>query len=80
LVLVVERAVDVFEAVEPDNVVAPGFVRVSCRPAGSRVLECLVEVSGCPEAPERLLTMRNSVDDLLSHVIVAVGALRAARG
>jgi len=52
-----------YDAVEPDNRIAPPHIRVHCSPKDN-VLECTVRVEGC-EDPKRILTLRNTVDDLL---------------
>ncbi|MCE4625734.1 MAG: hypothetical protein F7C35_07740 [Desulfurococcales archaeon] len=52
-----------YEAVEPDNRGAPPHIKVSCTPKDN-ALECTVRVEGC-EDPKRILTLRNTVDDLL---------------
>ncbi|MCE4627696.1 MAG: hypothetical protein F7C34_00910 [Desulfurococcales archaeon] len=52
-----------WRALEPDNLEAPPHLRVSCSPA-DRTLRCRVEVVGC-EDPRRILTLRNTLDEIL---------------
>ncbi|MEN2999888.1 MAG: KEOPS complex subunit Pcc1 [Acidilobaceae archaeon] len=67
-----ESAAALLEAVEPDNARAPEWLQVSCRQAEG-ALECLVELS-C-EDPQRLLSLRNTLDDLLLSLRAALDAL-----
>ena len=62
-----------YEAVEPDNRDAPSHIKVSCTPEDNS-LECEVMVEGC-EDPKRVLTLRNTVDDLLLALRSALEAL-----
>ncbi len=74
----VKHARHVLEAVNPDNLVAPKHVRVSCDLAGDERIRCVIEVGGCPDNAERLLTLRNTIDDLINHMIVAAKTLETA--
>lgn len=61
------------KALEPDNKHTPPHLRVSCRGAGE-VLECEVIVEGCRD-PARILTLRNTIDDLLISVRAALDSI-----
>lgn len=61
-----------------DNASAPAGVRVSCIARGPRVV-CDVEVAGCDD-PRRVLTARNTADDLLLDLRAALSSLRALQG
>jgi len=63
-------------ALEPDNRQAPSHVRVSCAPLADTVV-CEVHVKGCGD-PKRILTLRNTVDDLVQAARAALEALEAA--
>ncbi|MEB3789775.1 MAG: hypothetical protein GSR72_07800 [Desulfurococcales archaeon] len=54
---------NVLESIEPDNLVSPRHVSIECRET-SRGIECKIIVRGC-EDPKRVLTLRNTIDDLL---------------
>lgn len=69
-----EDPVALARALEPDNRAAPPGVRVECR--GSTVLYCIVEAE-C-RSPRGILTLRNTVDDLLQSLQAAVSALKAS--
>ena len=56
--------VSLYKSLEPDNRQAPPHLRVSCKPAEGTV-ECVVEVRGC-EDPRRILTLRNTIDEILA--------------
>ncbi|MEB3847229.1 MAG: hypothetical protein GSR74_04560 [Desulfurococcales archaeon] len=62
-----------YDAVEPDNRDAPPHIKVSCTPKDN-ALECTVRVTGCGN-PKRVLTLRNTVDDLLLALRSALEAL-----
>ncbi len=70
----VEHPGDLAKALEPDNARAPPGVSVMC--TGDGVLECVVEVE-C-RGPRGILTLRNTVDDLLQALQAAESALRAS--
>ena len=67
-----EKALALLEAVEPDNAQAPAWLRVSCSHVNG-ALECSVEMS-C-EDPQRILSLRNTLDDLLLSLRAALDAL-----
>jgi hypothetical protein len=54
---------EIVEALQPDNIRAPPYMRVSCAKHGGKV-ECNIEVYGC-EDPKRILTLRNTIDEIL---------------
>lgn len=60
-------------ALQPDNESTPPHIRVECRGVGE-ALECEVRVEGCGD-PRRILTLRNTVDDLLASVKAAAESL-----
>lgn len=66
-------ALHIVRAVQPDNRETPPHIRVSCQPLGGSV-ECIVVVEGCRD-PKRIMTLRNTVDDLLLAVRAAVESL-----
>jgi len=63
IVIETENSVHLVRALEPDNLDAPGHVSVECR-ALSGLIECAVRVDGC-EDPKRVLTLRNTVDEII---------------
>jgi len=65
------------EALEADNRTAPSWLEVTCRADGSS-LECMVEVHGCGD-PRRLMSLRNTLDDLILNMRAALEAARASR-
>ena len=67
-----------WRALEPDNREAPPHLRVSCSPS-SRALKCRVEVEGC-EDPRRILTLRNTLDEILALAKAVEDSLRALGG
>ena len=66
----------VLNAVEPDNRRTPPHVRVRCRVDETSMI-CELEVEGCDD-PKRVLTFKNTVDDLILAVRTAVSVLEAA--
>jgi len=71
------EAASLAQALEPDNAQAPPHVRVSCTPIADTVV-CEIKVSGCGD-PKRILTLRNTADDLIQAARAALEALGAAR-
>ncbi len=69
------KAEHVLRAIEPDNRQAPPHVSVRCNVEGI-TLKCHVEVDGC-ENPKRILTFKNTIDDLILAVRTAVSVLEA---
>ena len=65
-------------ALEPDNIQAPSHVRVSCR-ALEGAVECVVEVDGC-EDPKRVLTLRNTVDEIITMARTVEEVLSSVTG
>ncbi len=65
------------EALEPDNRSTPPHVMVSCQ-GGEDKVSCRVMVRGCEE-PRRILTLRNTIDDLLISAKAAVDVLEGSR-
>ena len=63
-------------ALEPDNKRVPQWLRVECR-AVETVVECLVHVEGCGD-PRRILSLRNTVDDIILNIRAAIEAARAS--
>ncbi len=61
-----------------DNLSSPPGVSVLCSASGSRIL-CEVKVEGC-EDPRRILTARNTVDDLLLDLRAALSSIRTLKG
>ncbi|MGC9210205.1 MAG: KEOPS complex subunit Pcc1 [Acidilobus sp.] len=61
-----------------DNRTAPPGVNVRCEPVGP-ILRCEVTVKGC-DNPRRLLTARNTVDDLLLGLRAALSSISAVDG
>lgn len=61
-------------ALEPDNRAAPPWLSVSCSEVEGYI-ECLVFVDGCGE-PRRILSLRNTIDDLLRSYKAAFDAVR----
>ena len=53
------------EALEPDNIVTPPGVKIECK-GENDFLECIAEVE-CGN-PMRILTLRNTLEDLLTAV------------
>jgi len=68
------RAVE--SALEPDNENVPAWLRVECRASGCLV-ECWVKVEGC-EDPRRIMSLRNTLDDLILNLRASLAAVEAA--
>ncbi len=67
----------VLNAIEPDNRDSPPHVKVNCRVAGG-LLICTIMVWGCSSNPSRILTLRNTIDDLTSAVKTALESIEHA--
>jgi hypothetical protein len=65
------------DSLEPDNTQAPRGLEVRCWPRGGLV-ECVVRLE-CSE-PRGLLTLRNTIDDLLATAKAALESLESASG
>ncbi|BAN90201.1 KEOPS complex subunit Pcc1 [Aeropyrum camini] len=63
-------------SLEPDNIQTPPWLKVSCTSPGE-VVVCRVEVEGC-DSPRRILSLRNTLDDLLRSYRAAADSLEAA--
>lgn len=63
------------EAIEPDNIQAPSWLSIDCKAVGS-TLECRVEVD-CGN-PQRVLSLRNTLDDLLKAIKAAMEAIEGS--
>ncbi|MCE4618154.1 MAG: hypothetical protein F7C82_01505 [Desulfurococcales archaeon] len=63
----------VARALQPDNQRTPPYLSVSCKEVQGN-LECKVTVEGCSD-PKRILTLRNTVDDLLIAIRAALDSL-----
>ncbi len=74
--LTLEGPPSIAEALEVDNKFAPPWLSVSCRHEGS-VIVCNVEVKECRE-PRRILSLRNTLIDILLCYRAALESLRAA--
>ncbi len=72
-IIEVEAPRSVAEAVEVDNEVAPPWLRVSCT-WQSGTVKCTVVVEDCRE-PRRILSLRNTLDDLLIALKAASDAV-----
>ncbi|MCE4600687.1 MAG: hypothetical protein F7C38_03900 [Desulfurococcales archaeon] len=66
-------AIHLASALQPDNLAAPPHVAVSCTAEGI-YLVCRVTVWGC-EDPKRILTLRNTIDDLFYSLKAALEAV-----
>ena len=62
-------------AITPDNSPAPPGLEISCKAVSEHTLECRVSIS-CNK-PRDILTLRNTLDDLLSALKVAIETLKA---
>ncbi|MDM7274834.1 MAG: KEOPS complex subunit Pcc1 [Thermoprotei archaeon] len=60
------------EALEPDNIITPPGLKVGCK-SRDDTLECTVEVE-CGN-PTRILTLRNTIEDLLTTIKAVVETL-----
>ncbi|MCX8195515.1 MAG: KEOPS complex subunit Pcc1 [Acidilobaceae archaeon] len=67
-----DKARALLEAVGPDNRAAPPWLSVSCSELPG-ALECVISM-GCEE-PSRLLSLRNTLEDLLLSLRAALEAL-----
>jgi len=72
-VVEVEAPRSVAEAVEVDNAVAPPWLRATCT-WDSGIVRCVVRVEGCSD-PRRILSLRNTLDDLLLALKAASDAV-----
>ncbi len=66
-------AIHLASALQPDNLTAPPHVTVNCMAEGL-YLVCRVTVLGCSD-PRRILTLRNTIDDLLYSLKAALEAV-----
>ena len=73
-----ESADAIARSLNVDNKASPRGVIASCAASGSRII-CDVEISGCDD-PRRVLTARNTADDLILDLRAAMSSLRALRG
>ena len=71
------KAVSLERALEPDNAEAPEGLQVECYSVEG-MLECRVTVD-CSD-PRSMLTLRNTVDDILVNLKAAVDAIESAGG
>jgi len=69
-----DAVVHILDSVEPENRITPPWVNVSCR-ARDAVLECKISVDDCSD-PRRILTLRNTIDDLLQAISTALNVLK----
>jgi hypothetical protein len=68
----------VAEALEVDNMVTPPWLSATCTHSGGSI-RCRVEVGGCGD-PKRILSLRNTLIDILLCYRAASEALKAAGG
>ena len=71
-----QGSASVAEALEVDNRTTPPWLKVSCTWGGG-MIRCSVVVSGCND-PRRVLSLRNTLVDILLCYRAAMDALRAA--
>lgn len=67
---------DILKAIQPDNVIVPEWLSIDCRDLDG-VLECTVRVD-C-RIPSRILSLRNTLDDLLRAIRVAIDVIEGSR-
>ena len=65
------------ESLEPDNISPYEWLRIECR-EGEDALSCIVEASECRE-PRKILTLRNTIDDLLAAIKAALAVLEESQ-
>ncbi|MEM0340216.1 MAG: KEOPS complex subunit Pcc1 [Acidilobaceae archaeon] len=61
------------KALEPDNVSAPSWLKVKCEAREAKLI-CSVEIEDCE--PQRMLSLRNTLDDMLMSLKSATEALK----
>jgi hypothetical protein len=69
----VKHSTHLARALEPDNRQSPPHITVACKPLEGS-LECRIRVKGCDD-PKRILTLRNTVDDILIAIRSGMDAL-----
>jgi hypothetical protein len=67
----------VARALQPDNIRAPKDLKIACEPNGGETLVCNIEVS-LVEDPAKILTLRNTFDDLIINMKAAIDSLAKA--
>ncbi|BAF34774.1 hypothetical protein APE_1147a [Aeropyrum pernix K1] len=68
---------EIAESLEPDNLQTPPWLKITCTHQEGSVA-CTVEVEGC-HSPRRILSLRNTIDDLLRSYRAATETLEATR-
>ncbi len=66
------HARDIVEALSPDNRVSPSHVKVNCY--SDKMLHCSIVITGCKK-PNRILTLRNTIDDLILSIKASLETL-----
>ncbi len=69
--------VAVARALQPDNLRAPKDIKIACEPVDDETLVCNIEVSPA-EDPTKILTLRNTFDDLIINMKAAIDSLAKA--
>ena len=73
--LVGEREAEALaKALAPDNLDAPPWMSVGCLATQGGYLECQVVIRGCGD-PRRILSLRNTIDDILRAVKASLEAI-----
>ncbi|MCE4604668.1 MAG: hypothetical protein F7B20_06865 [Aeropyrum sp.] len=65
---------EIAASLEPDNLETPSWLRVTCSPSGETAIRCIIEIDDCRDS-KRILSMRNTIDDLLRSYKAAVEVL-----
>jgi hypothetical protein len=71
-----EASKSLLEAVNPDNIHTPQWLSINCRSLPD-MLECVVEVD-CSN-PTRILSLRNTLDELLRAIKTGINAIESSR-
>ncbi len=72
--LKIKQALSIADALAPDNETAPSHVNVGCEGFKS-YLKCFIKVAECNN-PRRVLTFRNTLNDLLISLKSAIEVLK----
>ncbi len=75
LELYVNRPENISKALNADNTNLPPNLSIKCWPIDENRLECDVTITSCKD-PSKLLTLRNTLEDILLNVMAADGTLR----
>jgi len=71
-----EASEALLEAINPDNIIVPEWLSINCK-SSPGVLECSISID-C-SLPSRILSLRNTLDDLLRAIKVGIEVIESSR-